>query len=252
MKFHEFGDPKNKKIMLIHGALTPWQVWTPQIEYFKKNYFVIVPALDGHIEECKSEFLSLEKEAESIEKYYIEKYGREIFAVCGLSMGGAISYVLLKNKRLHIKNLVLDGAPLVPFANFINNIMIKNYIDIIHKSRQRDPKTLDNFGKVFLPPKYLDDYLKFADTMSDETIKNMLNSVNENRFDSSIVFDNTRLMYMHGTKMNEISSKKSAKLIKKHYTNAEIVCCKGCVHCYKAIYEPNDWVSIVDNFLNDK
>ncbi|MEE0930573.1 MAG: alpha/beta hydrolase [Acutalibacteraceae bacterium] len=254
MKFHEFGNPKNQKIMLIHGVLTPWQIWKPQIEYFKRNYFVIVPALDGHIEECKSEFLSLEKEAEVIEKYYIEKYGREIFAVCGLSMGGAISYVLFKNKNLIIKNLVLDGAPLVPFGKLLTKVMTKNYIEIIHKSHQRDTKTLDNFGKVFLPLKYLDDYLKIADTMSDETIKNIMNSVNENRFDSSVSFDDTHLLYIHGTKINEVASKKSARLISKYYPDTDIVCCKGYMHCYKAIYEPDDWINIVDNFFknNDK
>lgn len=56
MKFHEFGDPKNQKIMLIHGVLTPWQIWKPQIEYFKKHYFVIVPALDGKLRNVKVSF----------------------------------------------------------------------------------------------------------------------------------------------------------------------------------------------------
>ena len=40
MKFHTFGSDKNPPIVLIHGTLTPWQVWEKQIEHFKKKYYV--------------------------------------------------------------------------------------------------------------------------------------------------------------------------------------------------------------------
>ena len=48
MKFLEFGNSENKKIMLIHGFQVPWQVWKPQIDFFSQKYYVIVPILDGH------------------------------------------------------------------------------------------------------------------------------------------------------------------------------------------------------------
>ena len=48
MEILEYGDPKNKKIILIHGFQRPYQIWNDYIEYYKNNYFVIVPILEGH------------------------------------------------------------------------------------------------------------------------------------------------------------------------------------------------------------
>ena len=48
MRFLKYGDSTNSKIILIHGAVIPWEMWKPQIDYFSKKYYVIVPALDSH------------------------------------------------------------------------------------------------------------------------------------------------------------------------------------------------------------
>lgn len=60
MNFHTFGDSRNPAILLIHGVQCPWQIWQTQIDHFAKSYHVIVPALNGHEEELKSEYISLE------------------------------------------------------------------------------------------------------------------------------------------------------------------------------------------------
>ena len=87
MRFIEYGYNKNKILIFINGTLMPWQMWTPQIQYFSKDYFVIVPVLDGHDTETKSIFTTVEKAATDIEDYCIVNYGRNIYAVCGSSMG---------------------------------------------------------------------------------------------------------------------------------------------------------------------
>ena len=48
MIFHTFGDDHNPAILLIHGVLTPWQIWEDAIRQFSKESCVIVPALDAH------------------------------------------------------------------------------------------------------------------------------------------------------------------------------------------------------------
>ena len=250
MKFNIFGNIENPKMILIHGVLTPWQIWTPQIEFFRKNYYIIVPALDAH-EEIISEFCSIEEEAQKIEQYYFSKFGKELVVICGLSMGGAIAHHIWKSGKLNISNLILDGAPLVPYGNFLKNIMVKNYFDIVHKSKLRDKKTLENFKKHFLPEKYLDDYLKFIDYMSDVSIENIINSVSK----SSLIIDdislNSCVLYMHGTSVNEFLSKKSAKIIIKYYPNTTLMKYKGA-HVNLLIHYPLEWNKRVDDFLNKR
>lgn len=251
MQFHVFGDAEKPKILLIHGVLTPWQVWNEHIEYYSKNYFVIVPALDAHTEEQPSEFISIEQEAEQIEHYLLQNKLDSVYAVCGCSMGGAIASLMWKNGRIKIQNLIMDGAPLVPAGSLLTNIMTNNYLNIIHKSKERDTKTLENFKKVFLPEKYLYSYLKIADNMSDSSMSNIIRSVCANRLPTNIRDSGTKILYIHGTKLNESLSKKSAKLLRKYYPNIKIICKKGAAHCETAIYQTHKWLETVDKFLSE-
>ena len=81
MLFHTFGNKANKIMILIHGVLTPWQIWQDAINYFSKEYYVIVPVWDGHVEEETSECLSVENEANKIIEYVL-KIMIEKFVLC--------------------------------------------------------------------------------------------------------------------------------------------------------------------------
>lgn len=249
MIFHTFGNKNNNSVVLIHGVLTPWQIWERQIEVFKENYYVVVPALDGHIEEHASEYISVNNEAEQIEKYIIDELSGTVHAICGLSMGGVIANRVYERNNITVKNLVLDGAPLIRMSSAANRFMTVSYKSIIHKSKNRDGKTLENFKRDFLPEKFLETYLKFADTMSDGTIENMIGSVCTTVLTPRENTEKTKILYLHGTKGNEVYSKKSASIMKRYYPNMTIRCFKGYKHAELAIYKPNEWLSVVEPFI---
>ena len=214
MIIHEFINNKKPVMVLIHGVLTPWQIWKPQIEFFKNSYTVYVVSLNTHNEEKASEFISVKAEAEQIVMLLIKKGVQTIDALCGISLGGKIAYEIWKSGKIEISNLIMDCAPLVKCLKFAVNIMINNYKNIIHKSKKRDAKIIENFKKYFLPEKYLESYLKIADLMTDNSIENMVSSVFS---ESEIKASNNRgrLLFIHGTKGNEILSRKSARKIKE-------------------------------------
>lgn len=252
MLFHTFGDKNDKSIILIHGLLTPWQIWEKQISVLKEKYYIIVPALDGHIEEHASEYISVENEAEQIEKYIGEELNGTVHALCGLSMGGAIANRLFERNKVTVNNLVLDGAPLIKISSISNKAMTIAYKNIIHKSKSRDGKTLRNFTRDFLPEKFLAAYLKFADTMSDSSIENMVDSVCTSVLNPRKNAENTKILFMHGTKGNEIYSKRTASIMKQFYPNISVKCFKGYKHAELAIYKPDEWLKEVETFLADK
>ena len=66
MIFHTYGKKENKAVVLIHGMLTPWQIWNTAIKKFKRDYYVIVPELDAHTELNPTMFHSVEEEADKI------------------------------------------------------------------------------------------------------------------------------------------------------------------------------------------
>ena len=249
MRFHTFGDGNKKIMVLIHGVLTPWQIWQEHAKYFEKDYLVVVPALDGHVEEEASEYISVEDEANKIIDYVINAYGKEVDVLCGLSMGGAIAYKVFESGKLTINNLVVDGAPLSPLGKLPVWFMTKNYMNIIHKTKMRDQKTLDNFKKYFLPEEYLPSFLKFADTMTDETIKNMLSSVFSTNICKTPVENDTKILFMHGTKGNEVVSRKAARKMKEVYPQTDIKCFDGYAHAELSIYHVKEWIDTVKRFI---
>lgn len=251
MRIHEFGEKGNPVMVLVHGVLTPWQIWMPQVEAFREKYNVYVVALNAHTQEEASEFISLVAEAQEIVKNLTEQGVERIDVLCGLSLGGVISHEIWKNGRLPVRHLVMDGAPLVPFGKLLESIMTNNYLSIIHKSKTRDPKVIESFKKQFLPEKYLESYLKIADFMSDASVKNIVHAASTGNLCKDV--DNkSKILFLHGTKGNEVLSKKVGKLFKKHYPETQVICFKGDAHCYKAIYEPQEWIAVVSKFLEDK
>lgn len=248
MIMHLYGLPENPKMLLIHGVLTPWQIWEPQIQYFKERYHVLVVELDGHTQDKASRFVSVELEAEKIEKYCEDREIKEIEVVCGLSMGGTIAHALWKNQNLKIRHMIMDGAPLIPAGRIASAMMTRNYLKIVHKSQKRDPKTMESFKKVFLPEKYLEPYLDLVDLISDTSIENIVHSVCTSEL-AIDVENETRILYMHGTKGNEALSQKTAKVLKEFYPETEILCFAGDPHAYKAVFEPEVWIGVVEEFL---
>ena len=61
MEILEFGNKENKKIILIHGFQSPYQVWDEYVKYYEKDYHVIVPILPGHNPKKKEEFISFKE-----------------------------------------------------------------------------------------------------------------------------------------------------------------------------------------------
>lgn len=246
---HEYIDGNKPTMVLIHGVLTPWQVWMPQIDSFKSDYNIYAIALNAHTEEVASEFISVLTEAEEIIQFFEKTGMKSVDVLCGLSLGGKIAHEIWKSGRISIRNLIMDGAPLASCPKFAINIMIRNYKDIIHKSKKRDARVMSSF-KNFLPEKYLDSYLKIADHFTDESVENIANSV----FSGGEIAgaDNRgRVLFLHGTKANEILSKISAKLMKKHYPNTQVICFKGDAHCHKAIFQPSEWTKTAKAFLDE-
>lgn len=247
MIFHTFGDNHNLAILLIHGVLTPWQIWEDAIRQFSKESCVIVPALDAHTEEEQSVFESVDKEVLLIEEHIIGNHGGKVSMVCGLSMGGLIAAKLAAKGSIEIETLVLDGAPLIKVPGIATRIMQSTYLSIIRRSKKREPKIIKSFKKTFLPEKHLDSYLKIADNMTDESIRNMIGSVCKG-FDFVSYSPDMKILFMHGTKGNESISEKAAKKLKKMNPQTKIRCYKNYAHAQLACFEPHKWINEVTDF----
>ena len=251
MVFHEYGKENHEAIIFIHGFLAPWQVLTPQIDWFSKEYHIIVPVLDGHNPEDGSIFSTIPDAAKDISDYYVQNYGTDIFAVFGMSMGGAIASSLWMDKNLKIRKLFLEAAPLVGQPKMLSAIILKQYISLTHKTQRRHAQTLKTCEETFMPKQYMQPFLTMVDAMSDESIRNSVVSTSGFRLPADMDTTHTEIMYCYGTTLNEVLSKKSARYLKTHYKNAKIVCKEGYAHCELSLRRPLECNQLIDDFLHN-
>ena len=240
MIFHTFGNKGNKAVILIHGMLTPWQIWNCAAGAFEKDHYVVVPELDGHTEEAATAFDSVDEEADKISGYIRDELEGKVYLLAGLSMGGRIAATIAKNSDISIQNLVLDGAPLTKMNGLVKSIFKKNYISIISRSRARDPKILESAKKGFLP---------IADNMKPDSINRVIDTVFAD-FEYIAYRKDMRILFMHGTKGNEAVSRKCAGKMKEANPQTEIREYKGYAHAELACFKPEQWVKELEEFLS--
>lgn len=250
MKILEFGDTGKRKIILIHGFQCPWQVWNKYIEYYKNKFHIIVPIMSGHNTEVKDDFVSFADDAKEIEDYILLRYGKEIYAVYGMSMGGVLAATLWQNNRLTFDKVIFDGSPLVSYNKLMKGFMKKFYIDITHKSQRRDRKTVEQATKVIISEDNLDYFLEVLDNMSDVTVKNSIDDIADFKLSRSINTPNTVVYFFHGTALNEMLARKSAKYVKKCYPTTIVKCFKGKFHCENALFNPDIMISELDKIFD--
>ena len=132
----------------------------------------------------------------------------------------------------------------------MKGFMKKFYIDITHKSQQRDKKTVEQATKVIISEDNLEYFLKVLDNMSDVTVGNSIDDIADFKLSQSINTPDTVVYFFHGTAFNEMLAKKSAKYVKKYYPTTIIKCFKGKFHCENALFNPEIMITELDKIFD--
>lgn len=250
MEILEYGNPKNDKIILIHGFQSPYQLWNDYIDYYKNDYCVIVPILAGHNINENDDFVSFDICAKELEEYYITKYGNKVFAIYGMSMGGILASYIWKNKNIEIEKLILESSPLLSWNKFMTNYFTKWYLNITHKTQNRDERTIKQAIGTIISEDKVDVFLELFDHLSDKTIINCVQEVGKFNLPSDINTPNTEIYYFYGSKINEILFRKVAHYLKKNYqNNTTTICLKGKGHCEDALINPKEHIKKLNKVL---
>lgn len=249
MEILEFENKEKDKIILIHGFETPYQIWEKYIEHFKNDYHIIVPILQGHNPNMKEDFISFEESAKNIEDYYISRYGNNVFAIYGMSMGGVLTSQIWQNQKVNIDKVILESSPLISYNRLMTSMMIKQYLMLTHKTQARDKKVIAQAVNSIIPKDKLDVFLTMMDSISDTTITNYIRQIGSYKLPSDIDTPNTEVYYYYGTKINELLAKKTAEYIRKYYPNSTVKCFHGKGHCEDSLLNPSVMIAELDTVL---
>ena len=107
--------------------------------------------MPGHNPKKQEKFFSFLQTSRELEDYYISRYGKSVYAIYGMSMGGVLTATLWQNGQLEIEKVIFDGSPLVSVNGIMKRMMLQFYLNITHKSQQRDKKNIGASDKKYLP-----------------------------------------------------------------------------------------------------
>lgn len=102
---------KGYPLVFIHGGWVSHKMWKPQIEYFSKEYQVIIYDVRGHGNTGSSlkKKYSMEMFADDL-KILLDKLNIEKPIICGLSMGGMIAQPYAVKYPDNLKALILSDT----------------------------------------------------------------------------------------------------------------------------------------------
>lgn len=114
MIFKEIGDKNLPTIILLHGGgLSDWS-WKKVVNQIQSEFHIITPIIDGHGEDGKTEFISIEDSANKLIDYVDINYNGKIFAIGGLSIGAQIVIEVLSKRSNIAQYAIIESALVYP------------------------------------------------------------------------------------------------------------------------------------------
>ncbi len=199
MTFHEFGKDNSRTLILIHPSAVMWDYFEYVIPLLEKDYHIIVPALPGYDEKDNGDFTSVEKIASDLAERLIERGLDDIECMYGCSMGGSIVIRFICDRKVRVRNAVIDGG-ITPYQLpwiVTRLIAVKDFL-LIYLGKIGGAKLLE---KAFATDDYSREDLRYVervlDHMSAKTIWRTFESCNNYSMPDSIQTDCQKIEYWY-------------------------------------------------------
>ena len=113
MRVQEFGQQNSNVIMLLHGGGLSWWNYRAAAQKLAEQYHVVLPVLDGHADST-APFTTIEENAARLISYIDTRFGGQILAIGGLSLGGQIAVEMLSQRKDICQYALLESALVTP------------------------------------------------------------------------------------------------------------------------------------------
>lgn len=254
MNFHEFGEKTSPHIMLIHGGGNAWWNYLRQARILSEKYHVILPTLDGHGEEYAADYISTEDSAQKLTHYIDKNCEGHLLLLCGVSLGGQIVIEMLSMRQDIAQKAIIDGSICYPKPGLaklcIAAVRLTGSLLFSRTSCKLQIAMLRLLPKMKFPKETEQYYIHDMPLLRKETLYTMYHTyMAEYQLKESLCQTKAQVMYWYGSKEMKCV-KKSAFLFQKQVPSCQIYEAKGYNHGYLAVYLPNEWIKVVNDFLS--
>ena len=109
----EFGQQNPNVIMLLHGGGLSWWNYREAAQKLAEQYHVVLPVLDGHAG-SGAPFTTIEENAAKLVSYVDTRFGGQVLAIGGLSLGGQIAVEMLSQRKDICRYALLESVLVKP------------------------------------------------------------------------------------------------------------------------------------------
>ena len=113
MRVQEYGQQNTSVVLLLHGGGLSWWNYREAAKILSAQYHVVLPVLDGHAD-SDAPFTSIEENAARLISYIDDRFGGQILAIGGLSLGGQIALEMLSQRKDICRYALLESALVKP------------------------------------------------------------------------------------------------------------------------------------------
>ena len=246
MDFKTFGMPDKPPLMMIHGLGMTWECFKEIIPLLEEDYYLILPVLDGHNPQNRSNFQSVSDAAEKIETFIDNNFQGHLANLLGFSLGGTIAIEMLARQKVRIDQVILDGPCLETMG-----ILKRAYASmwIFQLNRFVKGKDISGFLKKFNGSQDVRNYyLSLYFHLSPKTIQNTCKEAYCYRIPAAIADVSSRMVYWHGDR--DANGTGSAKAMKALLPALRIRIFGGIGHGDLLMRFPQRYSAQIRNFLN--
>ena len=109
----EYGKPNKDITFLLHGGGLSWWNYREVAKLLEKDYHVILPVLDGHID-SDAAFTTIKENAARLISYIDTHFGEQITVLGGLSLGGQVALEMLSQRPDICRYALIESALVKP------------------------------------------------------------------------------------------------------------------------------------------
>ncbi len=246
MLFRRFGQEGRPVIILLHGGgLSDWSL-TEVVALLSQQYLVITPIIDGHGEDGKTTFLSIEDSARKLINYIDTECNGRVEVIGGLSLGAQITVEVLSQRSDITEYAVIESALVYPIRG-TKTLAVPTYKLCYGLISQRwfakmQAKTL------MVPENRFEQYFMDSCRTSRESLINITLSNGTYRIKEGIRNTGAKALILVGGKELGIM-RRSADKLKEYIPENELYVAEGMKHGELSLMHPDQYVKLLTDFM---
>lgn len=246
MIFKETGNPDLPTIILLHGGgLSYWSL-EPIANQLKNNFNIVTPIIDGHGEDGKTTFISIQDSADKLIDYIDNNHKGKIFAIGGLSLGAQIVVEVISRRNNIADYAIIESALVFPIKT-ITLLTVPVYKLFYGLIKQRWFSKLQA-KSLYIPDDMFNRYYQDSLQISKQSLINISISNGNYQFKNSLANTNVKSLIIVGEKELKIM-KKSAIHLSKTIKNSKLYVAPSMNHGELSLLNPSKYIELINKFI---